>query len=123
MPNDSNRVVIIGGGANGLVAAFYLAKAGHATLVLERRSIVGGSLVTEEIHPGFRCPTVLHSTGPIQPGTFRDMQLERHGVEMIKPDTRVLALHPSAPPRGIYEDVQRTVSGLQQIVKHDADRD
>ena len=51
MPKASERIVVIGGGANGLVAAFYLAKAGHPTLVLERRSIVGGSLVTEEIDP------------------------------------------------------------------------
>src|ERR1051326_5184159 len=76
MPKASERIVVIGGGANGLVAAFYLAKAGHSTLVLERRNIVGGTLVTEEIHPGFRCPTVLHSTGPIPPGILRDMQLE-----------------------------------------------
>ena len=116
------KIVVIGGGANGLVAAFYLAKAGYPTLVLERRSIVGGSLVTEEIHPGFHCPTVLHSTGPIQAGISRDMQLDKHGLEMIKPEIRVLALHPSAPPIRIYENVQRTVSELQRTSKHDADR-
>src|SRR5947207_7783970 len=122
MPKASERIVVIGGGANGLVAAFYLAKAGHPTLVLERRSIVGGSLVTEEIHPGFRCPTVLHSTGPISPGILRDMQLEKHGLGAMKLDTRVLALHPSEPPVRIYEDVIRTAVELQQISKRDADR-
>jgi phytoene dehydrogenase-like protein len=49
-------VIIIGGGHNGLVAASYLAKAGLKTQVLERREIVGGASITEEIHPGFRCP-------------------------------------------------------------------
>src|SRR5581483_3246391 len=92
MPNASDRIIVIGGGANGLVAAFYLAKAGHPTLVLERRAVTGGSLVTEEIHPGFRCPTVLHSTAPIRPGIVRDMQLEKHGLKSMTVDTRVLAL-------------------------------
>ena len=54
-------IIIIGGGHNGLVAACYLAKAGLKTLVLERREIVGGGAVTEEIHPGFRCSTLAHT--------------------------------------------------------------
>src|ERR1051326_5628066 len=94
MPTDPNRIVVIGGGANGLVAAFYLAKAGHPTLLLERRPIIGGSLVTEEIHPGFRCPTVLHSAPPVPRQVFRDMQLDKQGVEMINTTIRVLALNP-----------------------------
>ena len=51
-------VVIIGGGHNGLVTAFYLALAGLKPVVLERRSVVGGMAVTEELCPGFRCPTL-----------------------------------------------------------------
>src|SRR5437899_1846163 len=121
MPNDEKRIVIIGGGANGLVTAFYLAKAGHPTLVLERRSVVGGSLVTEEIHPGFRCPTVLHSTAPPQHKVFRDMQLEKHGLEMTRPGIRMLALNPSGPPVRIYDDVQRTAGELRTASKHDGD--
>ena len=55
-------VVIIGGGHNGLTAAYYLAKAGHKPLVIERRPIVGGAAVTEEFAPGFRGPTLAHAT-------------------------------------------------------------
>src|SRR5262249_1292410 len=68
MPASSNRVVVIGGGHNGLVAACYLAKAGFAPIVLERRNVIGGSAVTEEIHPGFQCPALAHSLGPLFPG-------------------------------------------------------
>ena len=57
-------VVILGGGHNALVAAFYLAKKGHRPLVLERRNMVGGAAVTEEFHPGFKCSTVAHAGGP-----------------------------------------------------------
>ncbi len=60
MATGSGRVVIIGAGHNGLVAAFHLAKAGFPPLVLERREIVGGVAAIEEIHPGFRCPTILN---------------------------------------------------------------
>ena len=84
MPETNNRdVVIIGGGHNGLVTAFYLAKAGYKPLVLERRAQAGGAAITEEFHPGFRCSTLAHSAGPLRPDIVRDMQLEKHGLNMI----------------------------------------
>ena len=73
---DNRDVVIIGGGHNGLVTAFYLAKAGFKPLVLERRAQIGGAAITEEFHPGFRCSTLAHAAGPIRPDIVRDMQLE-----------------------------------------------
>ncbi len=58
------RVVLIGGGHNALVTAFYLAKGGFKPLILERREFVGGGAITEEFHPGFRASTLAHTIGP-----------------------------------------------------------
>jgi phytoene dehydrogenase-like protein len=117
---DKHDVIIIGAGHNGLVAAFYLAKAGFKPLVLERREIVGGMSVTEEFHPGFRCSTLADSAGPLLPQVIKDLQLERHGVELIKPAVRVCALSPEGPPVSVYEDPQRTASELTRLSPKDA---
>ena len=85
---ETRDVVIIGGGHNGLVTAFYLAKAGFKPLVLERRSQPGGAAITEEFHPGFRCSTLAHSAGPLRPDVVRDMQLEKHGLKVIAAGSR-----------------------------------
>jgi phytoene dehydrogenase-like protein len=113
-------VTIIGGGHNGLVAACYLAKSGLKTLVLERREIVGGGAVTEELHPGFRCSTLDHTAGPLSPQVVNDLDLSRHGLEMIVPETRVLALSPDGRSLCIYNDTERTVSEVQKFSHADA---
>jgi phytoene dehydrogenase-like protein len=117
---SSFDVIIIGGGHNGLVAACYLAKAGLKTLLLERRELVGGGSVTEEIHPGFRCSTLAHSTGPLQPHISKDLELKHYGLEFIQPEVRALALNPEGPSICLYRDQARTVSELQKISAHDA---
>ena len=61
MAKDNYDAVIIGGGHNGLVCSFYLAKAGLKVKVLERRNIVGGAAVTEEFYPGFRNSTASYT--------------------------------------------------------------
>ena len=116
----AERVVIVGGGHNGLVAAFYLAKAGFAPLVLERRETVGGVGVTEEISPGFRCSTLLHAAGPLPAQLAKDLQLESHGLQTIKPDVEVVALHPDRPAIRIYEDADKTGSELAAVSARDA---
>src|SRR5438046_10407435 len=98
------RVIIVGGGHNGLVAAFYLARAGLKPLVLERRSIVGGAAVTEEIGPGFKCPTLTHAIGPLRPSIARDMRLEQRHGEVIRPDPRLAALSADGPARRLSTD-------------------
>src|SRR5436190_21069033 len=85
-------IIIIGAGHNALVAAFYLAKGGRKPLVLERRPVVGGCAITEEFAPGFKAPTLAHTFGPLRPSIVRDMQLERRGVQFVRPDPRLLAL-------------------------------
>jgi len=77
----SMDAVIVGGGHNGLVAAAYLAKAGLRVLVLERRSIVGGACVTEEIHPGFRASTLAYTCGLLRPEIKADLDLPLFGLE------------------------------------------
>jgi len=114
--------IIIGGGHNGLVAACYLAKAGLKTLVLERREIVGGGSVTEEIHPGFRCSTLAHSTGPLVPHISEDLDLRRHGLEFIKPEVRALALAQDGPSLCLFRDPARTVRELEKFSARDANR-
>ena len=64
------RVVIVGGGHNALITAFYLAKGGFKPIVLERREIVGGGAITEEFHPGYRASTLSHTVGPLAPSAF-----------------------------------------------------
>ncbi len=113
-------VVIIGGGHNGLVAACYLAKSGLKTLVLERREIVGGGAVTEELHPGFRTSTLDHAAGPLSSQVLADLNLSRFGLEMITPEARVLALSSNGKSLCIYNDVKRTVAEIEKFSKSDA---
>lgn len=118
---NSYDIIIIGGGHNGLVAACYLAKSGLKTLVLERREIVGGAAVTEEIHPGFRCSTLAHSTAPFFPQIAKDLALSRHGLELLQPSVRVLALATEGRSFCIYEDTARTIQELKNFSAHDAE--
>lgn len=113
-------VTIIGAGHNGLVAACYLAKSGVKTLVLEAREVVGGGAVTEEIHPGFRCSTLDHAAGPVSSQVVADLNLARHGLEMITPEARVLALAPDGKSLCIYNDVGRTISEIEKFSANDA---
>ncbi|MGH9930376.1 MAG: phytoene desaturase family protein [Pyrinomonadaceae bacterium] len=113
-------IIIIGGGHNGLVAACYLAKAGLKTLVLERREIVGGASVTEEIHPGFRCSTLAHSTAPFFSQIVKDLRLDRHGLEFITPAVKVLALVPDARSICIYTDPTQTIREIEKVSSKDS---
>lgn len=119
---ETRDVVIIGGGHNGLVTAFYLAKAGLKPLVLERRSQTGGAAVTEEFHPGFRCSTLAHSAGPLLPEIVRDMQLERHGLKLIHPEIAVTALSPDGRALVFYNDVKQTAEEIRKFSSKDAEK-
>jgi phytoene dehydrogenase-like protein len=112
-------IIIIGAGHNGLVTAAYLAKAGLKTLVLERRELVGGGAVTEEIHPGFRCSTLAHSTAPFFPQVAKDLDLVKHGLQVVTPEVRVLAL--DAAPICIYNDTARAVNEIEKVSAKDAE--
>ncbi|HVJ02573.1 MAG TPA: NAD(P)/FAD-dependent oxidoreductase [Sphingomonas sp.] len=81
---DRYDALIIGGGHNGLVCAFYLARAGLKVRVLERRHVVGGAAVTEEFHPGFRNSTASYTVSLLQPRVIADMRLHDHGYHVVE---------------------------------------
>jgi phytoene dehydrogenase-like protein len=96
-------IIIIGAGHNGLVTAAYLAQAGKRVLVLERREVIGGACVTEEIWPGYKVSTAAYVNSLLRPEIIRDLELKRHGFEMLPrnpssftpfPDGRHLLLGP-----------------------------
>jgi len=118
--NNQRGVVIIGGGHNGLITAFYLARAGFKPLVLERNSQVGGAAVTDEFHPGFRCSTLAHTAGPVRPDVVADMQLEKHGLKMITPDVCVTALSPDGRALSLYQDVGKSAQEISAFSQRDA---
>ena len=82
--------IIVGAGHNGLTAAAYLAGAGLSTLVLERRDIVGGCCVTEEISPGCRASTTSYIASMLRPEIIRDLELASHGLRMVACDPPLL---------------------------------
>ena len=99
----SYDLIVIGGGHNGLVTAAYLARAGRKVLVLERREILGGACTTEEIWPGYKVSTAAYVNSLLRPEIIRDLELKRHGFEMLPrnpssfspfPDGRSLMLGP-----------------------------
>src|SRR5512146_2612280 len=78
--------IVIGGGHNGLVNAAYLARAGKKVLVLERRHVLGGAAVTEEIFPGFKFSVCSYVVSLLRPEIIRDLDLPRHGIEILPLD-------------------------------------
>ena len=76
-------VAIVGGGHNGLTAAFYLARAGLRTIVLERREVVGGACVTEEIAPGVRASTTSYIASMLRPEIVADLGLAERGLRTV----------------------------------------
>jgi phytoene dehydrogenase-like protein len=117
--------VVIGAGLNGLVAAAYLAKAGQRVLALERRSVVGGTVVTEEVFPGFRFETCRHDTGWISPRIISDLKLKRHGLELVDVDASVFAPHPGGGRNDyllLHHDPQRSAALIRKHSPADADK-
>jgi phytoene dehydrogenase-like protein len=116
------RVVIIGGGHNGLITAFYLAKAGFKPLVLERRAQVGGAAITDEFCPGFRCSTLAHAAGPIRPDIVRAMQLPKQGLKLITPEVAVVALSPEGRALHLYNDTKKSAEEITKFSPKDGTR-
>ena len=112
--------IILGGGHNGLVAAFYLAKTGFKPLILERRPMVGGCAITEEFHPGFRCSRLSHGAGPIRSDIVRDMDLVKHGLRAFSPAIRALSLSSCGRPLVLHGDIAKSQQEIAKFSQKDA---
>src|SRR4029453_4959068 len=112
--------IIIGGGHNGLTAAAYLARAGHRVLVLERRPVLGGAAVTEEIYPGFRYSVCSYVVSLLRPEIIREPDPPRHGFKILPPAGTFTPML-----NGDYlwrvDDHAKTYAELCRHSKHDAE--
>src|SRR6478735_3200162 len=114
--------IIIGGGHNGLVTAAYLARAGKKVLVLERRHVLGGATVTEEIYPGFKFSVASYVVSLLRPEIIRELDLVRHGLQVLPVDG---TLTPLGTKQGEYlwrvDDHATTVREIRRHSKRDAE--
>ena len=113
-------VAIIGGGHNGLVCAFYLARAGLRVTVLERRGVVGGAAVTEEFHPGFKNSTASYTVSLLQPKVIADLKLHEYGLTIV--NRRLANFLPTQDGRYLAVGEGRTKSEVAKFSSRDAER-
>jgi len=116
---DRYDAVIIGGGHNGLTCAAYLARAGWSVLLLERRHVLGGAAVTEEIYPGFRFSVASYVVSLLRPEIIRELDLARHGLEILPLNGTLTPLDDDYLWR--TDDHGRTVRELRRWSKSDAE--
>jgi phytoene dehydrogenase-like protein len=113
--------VIIGGGHNGLVCAFYLARAGLTVRVLERRGIVGGAAVTEEFHPGFRNSTASYTVSLLNPKVIADMRLAERGLRIVERPISNFLPQPDGGYLKLGGGLERTQAEFRRFSAHDAE--
>ncbi len=113
--------IVVGGGHNGLTAAAYLARAGLTTLVLERRDIVGGCCVTEEIAPGCRVSTTSYIASMLRPEVISDLRLAEYGLRMVPCDPAIQVPFPDGHVVPWWADRERAKAEFKKISARDAE--
>ncbi|MBN8733009.1 MAG: NAD(P)/FAD-dependent oxidoreductase [Acidobacteria bacterium] len=121
-PANRYDALIIGGGHNGLVTAAYLARAGRRVCVLERRELLGGCAVTEEIWPGYKVSTAAYLSSLMQERIVRELDLERHGYHVDPKEPPFFSPFPDGRHLFFWQDEQRTHAELAKFSRRDADR-
>jgi phytoene dehydrogenase-like protein len=111
----SYDAIIIGGGHNGLVTAAYLARAGRKVLVLERRELVGGCAVTEEIWPGYRVSTGAYLTSLLQERIVRELDLPRFGYQVDAKDPAFFSPFPDGRHFFMWQDRAKTLAEIAKF--------
>ena len=119
---EAYDAVIVGAGHNGLVVAGYLARAGRRVLVLERRDVVGGAAVTEELVPGFRFDSGAHRLGWLPDRIVSDLDLGRHGLRLLPSNPALVALQPGGEALALWRSPARTSAALRRFSPGAAER-
>jgi phytoene dehydrogenase-like protein len=121
-PASRYDAIVVGGGHNGLVTAAYLAGAGRRVLVLERRDVVGGACVTEEVFPGFKVSTAAYVTSLFRPEIVRDLRLADHGFQVLARDPSSFTPFPDGRSLTMGPDRALTLKEIAQFSARDAER-
>ena len=114
-------VIIIGGGHNGLVTAGYLAEAGLDVLLLERRDLLGGACVTEELFPGYRFSACSYICHLLQNKVIEELELRKHGFEVYHLDPSRFQPYPDGSRLLVWDDVERTQAEISRFSRRDAE--
>jgi phytoene dehydrogenase-like protein len=116
------RALVVGSGHNGLAAAAYLARGGVQTRVLERRDILGGACVTEELWPGYQVSRAAYVAGLLRPGLIRELELHRHGLRLLRRDPSSYTPLPDAPGLLMGSSLADTQAQIRRFSPRDAER-
>ena len=121
MSTIDHDIIILGGGHNGLVAACYLAQAGMGVLLLERREVLGGACVTEELFPGYRFSACSYICHMLQTKVVDDLELRKHGFEVFPLEPSRFSPLPDGRSLLLWDDLERSQEEIRRFSKKDAE--